>query len=166
MKIELVRFAYLDTCTLGWLTAGDLRLATMEDRWSRDPDGPGGQRREDGKHESCVPDGLYTLLPHVSAKYPQERHVWRAANPQLGVWNWPGDIPLGIKYGRSAILIHGGNTDDDSLGCILVGRAHTLTGNRHRITDSQAALADLRAILGATETHQLLIRPTTGTTEM
>lgn len=166
MKLELIRHAYLDTCTLGWLHANGILLATMEDRWIRDPDGPGGQAKSGNLHESCVPDGLYTLSPHVSAKYPQERHVWRAANPQLGVWNWPGDIPQGIKYGRSAILIHGGNTDDDSLGCILVGRDHLIDGNRHRIRDSQAALADLRAILGATETHQLLIRPTTGTTEM
>jgi hypothetical protein len=60
--------------------------------------------------KSCIPLGTYICVPHNSFDHP-------------GTWELL-DVP-----GRSEILIHTGNTDDDSLGCILVGRAvGTLNG--------------------------------------
>jgi len=46
----LTRFAYHTTCTLGWLTLDELRLATIERPWLPNPLGPGGQTLV-----SCVP---------------------------------------------------------------------------------------------------------------
>jgi len=54
--------------------------------------------------KSCIPIGRYTCIPHNSDAHPG---TWELLN-----------VP-----DRSEILIHTGNTDADSLGCILVGRA-------------------------------------------
>lgn len=158
----ITRHAYLPDVTLGWLTAGALRLATLEEAWRADPDGPGGQRRELGLIESCVPDGTYELAPHVSAHYPLG--VWFLKNIELGVYA-PNTRPGGQKWGRDAVLIHSGNNTDNTEGCIMVGLRHVLMGGRHQVLESRQALIDLRALLGGTDTHILHVRPTIGTQE-
>lgn len=163
MKLELVRFAYLPRCVLGWLTGGGLRLATIEDPWRRDPDGPGGTRREGSQLESCVPDGQYELMPHTGAKW---QNTWALVNPTLGVWHQDSQKPPGLTaWGRSAILLHSGTDEGSSLGCIILGLSHAVFDNRYRVMDSQQALNQLRGTLLGGQ-HQLLIRPVTGTTEL
>lgn len=54
------------------------------------------------KNRSCIPEGRYVAKRHVS--------------PRFGETFWVQDVP-----GRSEILFHKGNIDDDSHGCILVG---------------------------------------------
>lgn len=159
MKITLVRHGYLKTATLGRLSAGDLHLVTLEEPWSADPDGPGGQRREPGMYESCVPDGNYLLVPHTGEKF---QDVWCLVNPELGVYRQPRDIPAGQKWGRSAILIHNGNVIDHTIGCILVGTAHV---GCERTFESRIALEKLREVLGTNTSHHLEIRPSAGTKE-
>jgi hypothetical protein len=158
MNLTLVRFCYHPRVTLGHLFVDGLKLATLEEPWSADPDGPGGQKREPGHYESCVPDGLYNLIPHSGAQF---QGVYCLVNQMLGVYRWPGDIPAGQKWGRATILIHNGNVLDHTLGCILIGRAHD---GYERVKDSRLALADLQAKLG-TERHSLEIRPIMGTRE-
>lgn len=75
---------------------------------------------------SCVPNGLYACAPHTGERY---KEVWRLLN-----------VP-----NRSSILIHAGNTINDTEGCILVGRA--FTQDPPGIADAQAALALLRRTL-------------------
>lgn len=162
MEITITRHAYLADCTLGWLQVGDLRLATLEEPWRADPDGPGGQRRELGERESCVPDGTYDLKPHVSQHYPAG--VWFLENVNAGVYA-PGQRPAGQKWGRDAVLIHSGNNTEDTEGCILVGKTHVLLGSRHQILESRNALELLRTLLGTTSAHILHVRPTIGTKE-
>ena len=45
MRLELIRVAYLQSCTLGVLRAEGLQLATIERPWIANEDGPGGKRR-------------------------------------------------------------------------------------------------------------------------
>src|ERR1700743_2206922 len=52
--------------------------------------------------QSCIPTGTYLVVPHNSIAHP---NVWELEN-----------VP-----GRSGILIHNGNTENDSKGCIIVG---------------------------------------------
>jgi hypothetical protein len=162
LNLQLVRHAYMAEATLGHLIAGDLKVCTLEEAWLPDPDGPGGQRRNGKLVESCVPDGTYQLLPHDGAKF---KDVWVMVNPDLGVYRQPGDIPAGQKWGRSAVLIHAGNSTADIEGCGLVGRRLGIESNKPWIYQSQDALIAVRAILGR-DTHTLTIRPTTGTGEI
>ncbi len=152
MKLALIRDPKPD-CTPGKLTAGSLQLCTLEEAWRPDPDGPGGQKRDGALIESCIPDGEYTVVPHESAKFPD---TYALVAEHLGVYRWPADIPAGQPWGRSAILIHAGNTTDDIMGCIAVGGAHGKLGQKPAVLFSRAALNDLRDALGH-ETHVLTI---------
>lgn len=156
MIIVLTRIAYLPTCTLGWLDADNIKLATIERPWIPNTVGPGGARRE-----SCVPDGTYLVRPHTSDKFPD---TYALVNPQLGVWYQPDDMPTGQSWGRSAILIHSGNRVTDVIGCIAVGIRHSMTSAEHLVLESKKALDQLRQIL-TKSTHSLQIRPTSGTAE-
>src|SRR5690554_5983442 len=96
MNLTLVRHAYLPTCTLGELVAGDLVLATIERPWLPNPEGRGGRPMV-----SCVPDGYYRLIPHESKKFGD---CWALINEALGVYYQ--QRPAGQTWGRTAILIH------------------------------------------------------------
>lgn len=81
-----------DQVTIGKLLDGDkLVCYTLELPW-----------RENAKNVSCIPTGLYEVIPHES--------------PKFGECFLVNDVP-----GRSAILFHAGNTTSDTKGCILVG---------------------------------------------
>lgn len=162
MNALLVRHAYLPAVTLGWMLVGKLRLATLEEPWRADPDGPGGQKREGSQMESCVPDGMYNLRPHSGTKW---QNTWALENHALGIYHLPSQIPAGQKYGRSAILIHSGTTVRSIMGCILVGLAHGKLGGLDCVEGSMVALEQLRSELAPRVTHTLTIRATAGTAE-
>lgn len=153
MKGTLTRFAYLSSCTLGWLEFGPLRLATMERPWLPNPKGLGGMPKL-----SCIPDGSYRVYPHNSVKFPE---TYGVANELLGVW--PAIVPSANKgWGRSAVLIHKGNKVADVIGCIAIGLAHKTEDDYHYITDSAKALVQLQKFLGR-DKHSLVIQPMAGT---
>ena len=164
MNLLLVRHAYLPDVTLGrWYIAGKV-FAGLGEPWIPSKHGPGGQRRDiDGK-ESCIPDGVYAMHPHISAKYPAARYVWFLVNEQLGVYA-PGTRPSGQKWGRDAVLAHNGTTTDDILGCELAGMTHGIYNGKPAVFESRAAIAAMRELLKM-EVHTLTIRPTLGTQEM
>lgn len=163
MELEIVRYAYLPgIACLGHMNVANLRLDTLEEPWRKDPDGPGGQRREGALLESCVPDGVYRLVPHDGTKF---KNVWCLVNSKLGVYRYPDDIPPDQKWGRSSVLIHAGNTTSDIMGCIAVGRRAGWELSKPFVYESGAALNDLRTLLGRKE-HTLTIRPSKGTNEL
>lgn len=73
------------------------------------------------ENESCIPEGTFACFPHV-----------KSTNMQL-CWELK-NVP-----GRTGILIHTGNTEGDSLGCIIVG----LRFNAQGVLDSRLALEQL-----------------------
>lgn len=104
--------------TFGTLYDGDKILCcTLEDPWLNNK-----------KNVSSVPAGTYSVVKHNSYKYS---NVWRLED---------------VK-GRTGILIHAGNTADDTSGCILVGRGIGTVKSKPAIINSQAALKSLRQYL-------------------
>lgn len=75
--------------------------------------------------KSCIPLGRYTVIKHNSAKHPR---TWELQN-----------VP-----GRSGILIHNGNTDNDSLGCIIVGKSIGKINGQRAVLNSDDTLEKLQ----------------------
>lgn len=113
--VELTRFLSNDHGTFGALHMdGQPLCVTLEDPWN-----------DNKKNISCIPTGIYDCKKFSGAKY---KDVWILEN-----------VP-----NRSYILIHAGNTQLDTQGCILVGKEFGNLRGRHAILRSKAALDLLR----------------------
>lgn len=73
---------------------------------------------------SCIPAGKYNIIKETQ---PKRGNVFRLY-----------DVP-----GRSGILIHSGNDEKDTIGCILVG--FTVDNNKIKVGRSKQALEQLFA---------------------
>ena len=80
------------------------------------------------RNVSCVPAGVYNVIPHTSKKFGKCFWLQNVAN-------------------RSGILIHSGNTIADIQGCILVGRnlLKFKINNDYFLQHSRATMTDLLA---------------------
>lgn len=83
--------------------------------------------------QSCIPDGSYTCVPHNSQDHP---NTWEVQN---------------VK-GRTNVLIHNGNIDSQSLGCILVGSDVGEIDGSTAVLQSVATLNMLRQTIPKTFT--------------
>lgn len=149
MKLILFR-TYSPAATLGRLRPDDggWELQTIERPWIENPDGPGGMIRH-----SCVPEGRYIVRPHDSSRFPG---TYVLENADLCVYCYTR--PDNQTWGRTAILIHAGNTVRDVVGCIAVGMLDGALGNQPAVLHSRVAMRLLREKLGREETHELEIR--------
>ena len=92
---KLVRVAYIPDGTFGVLFDEDIPFAlTLEREWN-----------DNKRGESCIPTGTYLCR--------------RVQSPKFGDTFEVCDVP-----DRSSILLHGGNIEDDSHGCILIGEMY------------------------------------------
>lgn len=115
----LTRVCSSEKGTFGVLTKDNIPLCvTCEDPWN-----------DNERGISCIPEGTYNCIPHSG---PQFKNVWLLEN-----------VP-----GRSAILIHAGNSIADTRGCILVGKYFIGPA----IAESRLALQQLREKLPQTFT--------------
>jgi hypothetical protein len=118
VSLTLTRCTSSAKGTFGVLSMDDEPLCvTCEDPWNQNK-----------RQVSCIPKGIYNVIKRNSPKYKDHWHVQ--------------DVP-----GRDLILIHAGNTIDDTLGCILVGRAFSHLGKLPSVMQSKEAMSELRAKL-------------------
>jgi len=75
---------------------------------------------------SCIPQGTYTA------------NLYSSPTPGRGIVWQLNDVP-----DRSNIQIHRGNTEDDVLGCIVVGKGLGYINGKWAVTDSTRAFGDL-----------------------
>lgn len=80
--------------------------------------------------DSRIPAGIYEAVKYSSDKHPR---AWLLK-----------DVP-----GRDHILIHSGNTEKDTLGCILVGLSCGTLNNEPRLNQSRDAISKLDDLLGS-----------------
>lgn len=108
--LKLIRVAEHSGATLGVLSFDGMpRMVTLEEAW-----------RNNQVQISCIPVGEYTVCRHRSPKFGETFIV--------------NDVP-----GRSHILFHAGNTDEDTLGCILVGSEYGEIKKKPAVLRSKAA---------------------------
>lgn len=119
MVITLKREAYGVNGTFGELIddTGEHLCYTLERPW---------ENNEPDK--SCIPSGKYNCINYSSPKFPD---VWQIL-----------DVP-----GRSDILIHNGNTEVNTEGCVLVGDRKGIMDGLPAVFDSVKTLKMLKSIL-------------------
>lgn len=146
MNAELLRFADSPFGAFGWLDlfndAGErvARFCAAEDDWLNNAPG-----------KSCIPAGSYTCR---RGRFPRMGETFEITN-----------VP-----GRSAILIHSGNTEEDVQGCVLVGEAfgaldvkdeddpsHTIA-HKWAVVRSKVALQRFLGLVAGLQTFPLEIR--------
>lgn len=128
MELALLRTENTPDGVFGLLTVGTTQLHTVEDDWKDNQPG-----------ESCIPAGRYVL----------RRTTYYAGGYETF---WITNVP-----GRSRILIHRANTEEDVKGCVGVGLrrgklwvrdeddpAHPLVEKRAVVSSRQAFAAFMK----------------------
>lgn len=113
MELEVLRFSSEDDSTSGLLfdvTNGNRKFLayTLEDEY----------REEKEMHETRIPAGTYNVTLRTEGGFHQ-RYVTKYGDMHKGML-WVRDVP-GFEY----ILIHTGNTDEHTSGCLLLGDSQT-----------------------------------------
>jgi hypothetical protein len=111
MKLHVLRFSSQSDSTLGLLFEedGDKRnflSYTLEDE----------HRDEKVMHETRIPNGTYEITLRTTGGF-HARYAERFPDIHKGML-WVRDVP-GFEY----ILIHCGNNDDHTSGCLLLGNS-------------------------------------------
>lgn len=106
MKLELKRIARKNTYTIGRLFVDGKYFSDSiedKDRLLKQTDSLDKIKKTKVYAETAIPTGTYKVVVNMSSKF--KRNLPRLL-----------DVP-----GFDGILIHRGNTDKDSAGCIIVG---------------------------------------------
>lgn len=115
MKLEVIRYHTSDDYTLGMLldvTEGRKFLCyTLEDEY----------KEEKVMHETRIPAGTYKITLRTVGGF-HGRYEKKYGSMHKGML-WVRDVP-GFEY----ILIHTGNTDEHTSGCLLVGNSSDYKG--------------------------------------
>lgn len=89
-----------------------------------------------------VPPGWYRCEPHGwGSEAVRFRQTWALVGQTVSHLPEPG-VP------RSAVLIHPGNRDEQTRGCILVGMRRGELGGEPAVLDSRVAMDALRDLIG------------------
>ena len=162
MIIRLKRFSYAPTETEGVLILDDgTTFNTIEQPWMPNPNGALGGK----PFHSCVPDGMYRLMPHESKSKGAVFIFW---NEKLGVYKFPQDHMK--DYGRDVCYLHKANWAFQLEGCVAPGLARRCMAPRsaavaqNAVTSSGAAMTRLLQELGNGQ-HILSIESALGARE-
>lgn len=147
---EIKRDTYTAQETVGVLRVGESKFQTMELPWIEDPNGGRGGH----PFLSCVAPGQYRLERHTR---PSGEKAFILSNPTLDIYQIPDDIPKDKPSARSLCLIHAANWAYELHGCIGPGKERTKQPARWMVTESRAAMNELRTLIGSDLDLQLRI---------
>jgi hypothetical protein len=135
-QVKLTRSTHLSQATIGVLTVSRVTYNPIGDETIHFIDHAPIFTLENPKRKTKVDDripaGTYTCKPFSGAKY---KNVYQVM-----------DVP-----GRSAILLHHGNTEADTLGCILLGNRVGEINGQPAVLDSKNCFKRFRELIGASE---------------
>jgi len=149
MDITLTRHSYSPTETMGTIPLPDgVVLDTIEPPWIFD------ETHGSRPFESCIPDGVYDMIPVESEKHGK---TWVLVNHKNLVF---ADQHA---HGRYACMIHAANWARQLNGCIAPGVDRRIMGGANAVAGSRKAMDVLREVLNWGEKgHRLIIKPTPG----
>lgn len=142
MLIRVERFGLGRDSTLGELMVDGLHdCYTLEDE----------RRKTKVQGETCIPAGRYEILLRAAGGL-HDKYLARFPHLHRGML-WLQDVP-GFKW----IYLHIGNDDNDTFGCILVGRYPViLPSGEFKLAESTAAYTALyRRVLDAFTADELI----------
>lgn len=141
MKLKLQRFATHELGTFGFIHCdGEPVCFTLEDPQRTGPKIPG---------ETCIPEGHYRIMLRTVGGF-HARYSRRFPDMHRGML-WLQDVPE-FEY----ILIHCGNTKQDTAGCILTGTS--ADSNRVLVGASKSSYVRLyEKVVDAAEADELSI---------
>jgi hypothetical protein len=124
-KLTLVRFCYAPDGTFGYVDLGRERIWTVEREWNDNLPG-----------KSCLPVGIYNLLPYSSEKYP---NTYALENKGLQVWAyWSSEAR------RFACVFHSANLPQELEGCVSAGTRRGLVDDKWAVVSSKVATERLK----------------------
>ncbi|EOU4990366.1 DUF5675 family protein [Campylobacter coli] len=127
MKIKINRRYTGKTCVIGKFKVLDDKEKILFECFSLEEDKEG---LESGK-DLRIPEGNYNLRRHTPSRFENTlRSITKKDDTMINVYN--DEVPS-----SRAILIHWGNTDKDTQGCILLGL--TKDNNNESIGQSRQA---------------------------
>lgn len=132
MKLELYRINSQDDSTLGTLfvstdTGREYLCFTLEDE----------NRENKVRAETRIPAGTYQMCLREEGGF-NSKYSHRFRDIHVGML-WLQDVP-----GFTHILVHCGNTDEDTAGCLLLGYGTKREGSgNYSITHSTRAYMDV-----------------------
>lgn len=132
MNAKLTRLQYTKYGIFGTLICGDIRFQTLEHAYL-------------SQGEVYVPKvakGTYLCVRHEPHRLPYVTFMLQA------VPDFEGDPVTGI-------LIHIGNYNEDSIGCVLLGKGVDLTSSPPMILDSRQAFAEFMLLQSSCESFYL-----------
>lgn len=138
-RVVLQRCFMSENATFGALTILNLKhppIWTIEEPW-----------RDNKQYVSCVPAGSYLVRPHSGTKY-HGKDPTRVSDDAYVLAHVPG---------REAVLIHVGNTLEDTEGCILPGRAAGTLGGKDAVLNSTSAMKILLEKIGRKDFELLIL---------
>src|SRR3990172_491156 len=127
--LTIKRISEIEDGTFGVILDGKTPFAvTLEKNWV-----------DNQKNISCIPAGSYRCVRRLYHKH--------------GYWTFE---VMGVP-GRTAILIHSGNTEDDSMGCILVGESFGVLKEKTAILSSKEGFKEFMERLKGQDEFLLVI---------
>lgn len=127
VKMKLTMFAHTQYGAFSTLQCGESSMVILENPW-----------KDNEVNVSCIPAGIYEVVRIKDG-------------PREGQW-WVTNVE-----GRTEILIHPGNTDDDTQGCLLPGMELGSVKGKWAVLNSGEALARLNAWCEGVDTFTLYI---------
>ncbi|EAL9138446.1 hypothetical protein DYU73_01180 [Campylobacter jejuni] len=128
MKLEIIRRYTGKTCVIGKFKVLDDDDKILFECFSLEEDKEGVERNKDLR----IPEGIYDLKRHSPSRFENTLRSITKKDDDTMINVYNDDVPS-----SRAILIHWGNTDKDTQGCILLGL--TKDNNNESIGQSRQA---------------------------
>ncbi|EEA7716381.1 hypothetical protein KCS34_001829 [Campylobacter coli] len=127
MKIKIIRRYTGKTCVIGKFKVLDDKEKILFECFSLEENKEGVERNKDLR----IPEGIYDLKRHSPSRFENTlRSITKKDDTMINVFNEK------VPFDRH-ILIHWGNTDKDTKGCILLGL--TKDNNNESVGQSRQA---------------------------
>lgn len=128
MKLEIIRRYTGKTCVIGKFKVFDDDDKLLLECFSLEEDKEGVERNKDLR----IPEGIYDLKRHSPSRFENTLRSITKKDDDTMINVYNDEVPA-----SRAILIHWGNTDKDTQGCILLGL--TKDNNNESVGQSRQA---------------------------